>query len=570
MTQASSLPSLAPEFTDFHPIVLCTASRRVDGAEASENGYIQGAADDQEAWANGLTPEIFWNNKDLIMSTNKEEVPSIIAQLLQDQNTDNAIPTLINPTKNLYISTSHGINSQEYGAIISCTPEPLSFNNSTKDVAKNYLHIKTRPGKLGSRDLRTQLPQLTSFLTSFKLQPSDKVLVCCPTGKDLSVGTVLAILCLFADEQGVTHLEQPRSSGEIDKILIKKRLTWITTSNPALNPSRATLQSVNAVLLESQDPKARIQSTTKDIQDMTLQEQQRNQKHTMSEHTPTAEPAPAPAPASKPEEEAHPSNDNNSNPNPNNNNSPPSPPPNPPSSIFTTLLTHHPWSFTRTLRSALPTHPSGTVTGTATFTPCTLGSSFPSTLLYAEEGEFVTNTGLKFTARRKYVYQLKTDYGDDSPTEMEKGVVGEKGMACDVNGGRGVKKQYIAVHFFDDEAMPRSTIAQGVGTKGEGIGGLFVEMGELSAKAGKAGSGDEEYEAVNKEQHLCAEDLYTAMWKFGGGMIGTTGVGLEGSAKEKKSQDRGDDIWWEVRYDVKGPKKDYTSTTRYVPSSPSI
>jgi tRNA A64-2'-O-ribosylphosphate transferase len=23
------------------------------------------------------------------------------------------------------------------------------------------------------------------------------------------------------------------------------------------------------------------------------------------------------------------------------------------------------------------------------------------------------------------------------------------------------------------------------------------------------------------------------------------------------------DVWWEVRYDVKGPKKDYESVTRY-------
>jgi len=41
--------------------------------------------------------------------------------------------------------------------------------------------------------------------------------------------------------------------------------------------------------------------------------------------------------------------------------------------------------------------------------------------------------------------------------------------------------------------------------------------------------------------------LYTASWTFGPGVVsGDT-----------------EDVWWEVRYDVKGPKKDYVSTTRY-------
>ena len=75
------------------------------------------------------------------------------------------------------------------------------------------------------------------------------------------------------------------------------------------------------------------------------------------------------------------------------------------------------------------------------------------------------------------------------------------------------------------------------------IGGLFVEMGELE---GQQESG-ELLRAKNREQHLCAEDLYTASWKFGKELV-------DGGEKEK---------WWEVRYDVQGPKKDYFSDTRY-------
>jgi tRNA A64-2'-O-ribosylphosphate transferase len=178
-----------------------------------------------------------------------------------------------------------------------------------------------------------------------------------------------------------------------------------------------------------------------------------------------------------------------------------------PSKLFAILSSTPKWSFHRTLTSTLPSHPSGTVTGSATFTACSLPPSSPPTLLYAEEGEFVTATGLKFTARRKYVYQL-----------IDEGVV---------------------VKFFDDEKFPRAKVEDGVGKAGEGIGGMFVEMDALVASEG-------EVEAKNKEQHLCAEDLYAASWRFSKGMAGGDGP-----------------MWWEVRYDVKGPKKDYVSSTRY-------
>ena len=64
MTPATSLPASVPGYSDFYPIILCTASRRIrsSGETASrtdgespgignEFTYIQGAGDDSEAWA---------------------------------------------------------------------------------------------------------------------------------------------------------------------------------------------------------------------------------------------------------------------------------------------------------------------------------------------------------------------------------------------------------------------------------------------------------------------------------------------------------------------------------------
>ncbi|CAN9202217.1 unnamed protein product [Alternaria alternata] len=494
-TQLSSLPDSAPSFPDFHPIVLCTASRRVRGAEASESGYIQGAADDHEAWSHGLTPTLFWKHKDVLMKTSEEDVPALIERLLKEEGGSSAVASLIKPTSKLHISASDQMNLAGFEVVVSCTPEPFATSRLKEAGVKRYLHLKCQVGKLGSRDLRTQLPQLLQFFSSFETPTTGNILVCCPTGKDLSVGTALAVLCLYTNEDGKIDTSKSREAKDIGKVFVKQRLSWITTSNPALNPSRTTLQSVNAVLLKSQDPKAYSQTknngigngsfTTsipiretrqlpQELEDLQTGEESRNEKPQQNSSSIAK-------------------------------------------NIFESLRNsaNTSWNFQRTLRSSLPTHPSGTVAGIATFTPCNLPDNSPPTLLYAEEGDFITDTGLKFTARRKYVYQLKPKNDD--------------------TGG-----EYIAVRFFNDEKMPRADIEDGVGKGGEGIGGLFVEMGDLEADG-------REMKAKNKETHLCAKDLYTASWRFGESLV-------TGGAQ---------DIWWEVRYDVKGPQKDYVGTTRY-------
>ncbi|KAH6843953.1 tRNA A64-2'-O-ribosylphosphate transferase [Alternaria alternata] len=494
-TQLSSLPDSAPSFPDFHPIVLCTASRRVRGAEASESGYIQGAADDHEAWSHGLTPTLFWKHKDALMKTSEEDVPALIERLLKEEGGSSAVASLIKPTSKLHISASDQMNLAGFEVVVSCTPEPFATSRLKEAGVKRYLHLKCQVGKLGSRDLRTQLPQLLQFFSSFETPTTGNILVCCPTGKDLSVGTALAVLCLYTNEDGKIDTSKSREAKDIGKVFIKQRLSWITTSNPALNPSRTTLQSVNAVLLESQDPKAYSQTKNNGIGNGSF-----------------TTPIPIRETRQLPQEpEDLQTGEESRNEKPQQNLSSIA------KNIFESLRNsaNTSWNFQRTLRSSLPTHPSGTVAGIATFTPCNLPDNSPPTLLYAEEGDFITDTGLKFTARRRYVYQLKPKDDD--------------------TGG-----EYIAVRFFNDEKMPRAEIEDGVGKGGEGIGGLFVEMGDLEADG-------REMKAKNKETHLCAKDLYTASWRFGEGLV-------TGGAQ---------DIWWEVRYDVKGPQKDYVGTTRY-------
>ena len=233
------------EDQDCNLLILCSASRRVIGAEVSEGGYIQGAGDDSESWANGLTPSIFWKHQEmLIHRTADEELPDTIARLIAEDAVlpSNTVPRLVSPTSALYIGPTSTDGRARFGVTIDC-------NASAQSSSKTFLGLGCREGKLGSRDLRGKLSAVKDFVrAAIGKDGSQRMLVRCSTGKDLSAGVALMLLCLIYNDAGVQDINL--NTHTIDKALIKKRLAWISASMSDVNPSRATLQSVNAFLME--------------------------------------------------------------------------------------------------------------------------------------------------------------------------------------------------------------------------------------------------------------------------------------------------------------------------------
>lgn len=172
------------------------------GGEVSEGGYIQGAGDDSEGWASGLTSELFWQNKERLMRTSEEDLPDLIQELVEVAGSKVAggKPILIEPTTVFHLSTTDiaATVCKEFDAIISCgATEDADLRELLKS---NYLHLQCTAGKLGSRDLRGELHKLNDFLVS--RPPVKSILICCSTGKDLSVGVALAALCMCCDDNG--------------------------------------------------------------------------------------------------------------------------------------------------------------------------------------------------------------------------------------------------------------------------------------------------------------------------------------------------------------------------------
>ena len=229
ITQDSDLSTLPPVFSpeaSFHTLICCTASHRVEGSEGSEGGYIQGAGDDSEGWACGLTPEVFWGNRTLLMGTDEGDLEGLIQRLAEEWRDEDgggvrkdnmvcvggkglvcvgALDSVIGSERNrrdeegevMIICGKRGI----------CEAEEVEGGASVGTATRNKsrLHLNVPDGKMGSKALRLELPRLRPFLDAIIARNASlpiKVLCVCPTGEDLSIGVALVILCLYFDEDG--------------------------------------------------------------------------------------------------------------------------------------------------------------------------------------------------------------------------------------------------------------------------------------------------------------------------------------------------------------------------------
>ena len=182
------------------------------GAEASENGYIQGAGDDSEGWSNGLTPAVFWKHRDQLLSAIEEDMPALIQRLVKSRPDTGVSDAVRLGLTTLYIGTIRNISISELydGMIICSNISPSNPDQKPEDAMKDgtkTLHFLCGDGKLGSRALRSQLTLLLPFVRSLTIGGKPpKILLACSTGKDLSVGVALAVLCSFFDNDCMSTL----------------------------------------------------------------------------------------------------------------------------------------------------------------------------------------------------------------------------------------------------------------------------------------------------------------------------------------------------------------------------
>ncbi|OAA72534.1 tRNA a64-2'-o-ribosylphosphate transferase [Cordyceps fumosorosea ARSEF 2679] len=262
ITQDSALPgpdeSGGAIFEDYRPVICCTASRRVAGSEVGEGGYIQGAGDDTENWAHGLTPPVFWRNADLLLETAEGELPALIQRLVEEEQAAR-VPT----GSEAYTQLAPGIYVCPTSALTAPAPDgechvQLPPSTSPKESwvqGPRCIRVGLGNSKAGSRNLRLALPDICAFVRRYVRDDAPagsekKIVVSCDSGKDFSVGTALALSCVLLDDAGAPREEGGGAQVNFTKTLVKSRLGGFMTTFPAANPSRATLQSVNSFLMD--------------------------------------------------------------------------------------------------------------------------------------------------------------------------------------------------------------------------------------------------------------------------------------------------------------------------------
>ncbi|KAF9881208.1 tRNA a64-2 -o-ribosylphosphate transferase [Colletotrichum karsti] len=249
VTQETRLSPTDVVFEDFHPVICCTSSRRVAGTELSEAGYIQGAGDDTENWAMGLTAEVFWSNSQALLSTPEADLPDLVAELVAKSK-----------------HATKGVPPKQVAPRISVCPLPLDDDAGETDVCRvaltqdvtqretwvkspRYMEVGLGKHKVASRNLRQALPDICAFVSRhFDAHPEGSVVVACETGKDLSIGAALAIYCWCFGQDGKYRVADSKTF--FNKDMIRVKLGTIMTAYPEANANRATLQSVNSFLMD--------------------------------------------------------------------------------------------------------------------------------------------------------------------------------------------------------------------------------------------------------------------------------------------------------------------------------
>lgn len=248
-----------PRSLDYFTVVCVTAL--AVSVETAGFSYVQGAADDHELWAtkdvcNGkLDAKVFW---DLMKETGESrivdengsiyswlsdgELSRRINCIYKERVGDSGLKLNVTALGNTGISV--GIIDRKvayeevkgYDAVVVLSQE-YGIEAPEKATTK-VLDTKLSEGKQGSKELRAILPKIMDALDG-----CNSIAILCGSGKDLSVGVALCLLC----KRYSTTWEA--STGQlINKDVVKQHLSKILDLRK-VNPSRNTLQSVNTFLM---------------------------------------------------------------------------------------------------------------------------------------------------------------------------------------------------------------------------------------------------------------------------------------------------------------------------------
>ncbi|KAJ3692070.1 hypothetical protein LUZ60_012420 [Juncus effusus] len=288
----NEVPSI--ESWNFTPIILISASNQgffTNKTEYSEFNwnYIPGSGDDEESWANGLNPKLFWEDAYEIINAGPQMCNKLVREILERER--------------VYLGLrGENLPQGHFGALKSVQSEKLGFcemNNdeimkiifwigisnigvaSIMDVSErledfdcminceksskmnfavssdSYLNLSIVSSKVDRFSLYRNLPSAVDF-AKLNLMRGKRLLICCQNGEDISICVCLAIITSLFDESGNFDGGESFSSTNITKWEMRKKLIFICNFAIKARPSRGNLKQVFNFLTSNKNIEASV------------------------------------------------------------------------------------------------------------------------------------------------------------------------------------------------------------------------------------------------------------------------------------------------------------------------
>jgi hypothetical protein len=194
------------QFSDeYYPVILVTASMFIPNGHERMNGfvYVQGAADDEESWAHGLTSSLFWEHcNNLIYCTTNEQTVRMIHEIVGLRK-DGIVDDEVSPIGLSRISLGLGVAKLGETCIVCGTI-------TTRESESLHLPVPSKTAKQVVTMTKEVFPTSISFAIKHGILNGSPISVKATNPSretvDLSIAITLVLLCLFFDNNGIPSM----------------------------------------------------------------------------------------------------------------------------------------------------------------------------------------------------------------------------------------------------------------------------------------------------------------------------------------------------------------------------
>jgi tRNA A64-2'-O-ribosylphosphate transferase len=217
--------------------------------------YLPGAADDDEAWAQGLTPALFWAHAPALLAAGPDDCAATVRAVVSAQRTVPFTPTTTTTAtatitaadvlaRTVWVgSTGVGVLALPDAPGLTVAPHSppalLLLVCHARGDDGDMIGLGMHPDKRGRGTLKAVLPSVIARVRAARAaHPSLRIVVACPDGRSTAPAIAVAVLCALGPTTPCT------------KAIVAQALAAIVAAVPGgAHPPRPLLKAINEVLM---------------------------------------------------------------------------------------------------------------------------------------------------------------------------------------------------------------------------------------------------------------------------------------------------------------------------------